>query len=637
VAGLALVLSGLLTGCGGGGGGNADVPATESAAGHGGDPDNRYPLAIGDRWIWRKSSSTSNASTATTTKVDEVTGQATVQGTTAFVIRRRDSVTGQWEDAPDYQIKTDAGVFELAASTATADLLAGQRRLEVLRFPLQAGTHHVALDQPDLDFGVDIDGDGVNERHALHTEVTVIGVETITVPAGTFRDALHVVTVTRQVVRPSRQPATTLTGTITYDDWYVPGIGRVKNSELGSYPSGQVRDDLELIDYRVGGRTPPVSPPSWSVIDPPDGIVTLDGTLRDMTWRGPITLRVAAPLLDPRNVADGVVITDTRGQVIAGSTTARWITEGVPQLVWDLSFMARAPLPPGSYAVSLGPSLTDQAGRSIAGLTGSSARLTVLDRVAPWLLAPLAPVVVDVNLGRAQVVLDFSEPIDPASVTPQSFLVTETAGTTPIPVTVTAVEGTRIRLSVPLQSRRDYVLALSSDLRDLNGNALAGPERRGFSTTSSDTTAPQLLGSSPGQDAVDVSPDLTTITLDFSEPIAPASVSLAAFAAGNVATTRVLSVTQPLPTRILLGVALEPSQFHSITGSAGSALLDLSGNETRFQLRFTTAARPDPAITGIGDTTLRAVAASVSPGKNAGIHDARRLRWTRMTDPGPVR
>ncbi|WP_338416088.1 hypothetical protein [uncultured Sphaerotilus sp.] len=262
-----LALVTVLTGCGGGGGGDS---SGETPAAGGGDPTNLYPLAVGNRWIWQKTNSVSGVST----KIDEITRLATVQGTEVHVLQRRDAMTGQPEYGEELRLKTDAGVFELARSTAAADLLLGLRRIELLRFPLKAGMSHVALDQTGLDLGSDLDGDGVNERYAVRAQVTVSGVETVTVPAGTFPDAVHVVTVVRETVTLSRSSplAATPTSTTTYDDWYAPGIGLVKNSELSVYPSGQERDSLELIDYRVGDRVKPgVSATSWTVVSPTDG------------------------------------------------------------------------------------------------------------------------------------------------------------------------------------------------------------------------------------------------------------------------------------------------------------------------------------------------------------------------------
>jgi FG-GAP-like repeat/Bacterial Ig-like domain len=584
-----LALVTVLAGCGGGGGGGDS--SGESPAAGGGDPTNLYPLAVGNRWVWQKTNSVSGSST----KIDEITRLATVQDTQVHVLQRRDAMTGLPEDDEEFRLKTDAGVFELARSTATADLLLGLRRIELLRFPLKAGMSHVALDQTGLDLGSDLDGDGVNERYAVRVQVTVSGVETVTVPAGTFPDAVHVVTVVRETVTLSRSSplAATPTSTTTYDDWYAPGIGLVKNSELSVYPSGQERDSLELIDYRIGDRVKPgVSASSWTVVSPTDGQVPLVDQFPGR-WSGPVAVRVTGHQVDPATAANGLVVTDASGQRLPGTTTAaRMVRDDT--IAWELSFTPTTPMPVGRYRVAVDPSVRDLAGRALTGTVEGSAAFTVLDRAAPIVLAWPSSVVVVPGEAVTAFAIDFNELLDPASVTLSAFRLTHHITRQTIPLTAVAVEGSRVRLTAPLTTPGYYVLDVGDTLRDLSGNTMAAASIGPFTTESSDRTAPALVTTAPASGVVGVSPDLTSITLDFDEPIAPASVTTAAIAVGDSRTTRLLSIVQDSPTRLRLGVMLMPGSTHRFGGSASGGLADVHGNETRFELILTTAGRMTP-------------------------------------------
>jgi hypothetical protein len=582
----ALALVTVLTGCGGGGSGGESSEDTPASGG--GDPANLYPLAVGNRWVWQKTNSVSGVST----KIDEITRLATVQGTEVHVLQRRDAMTGLPDDDEEFRLKTDAGVFELARSTATADLLLGLRRIELLRFPLKAGMSHVALDQTGLDLGSDLDGDGVNERYAVRVQVTVSGVETVTVPAGTFPDAVHVVTVVRETVTLSRSSplATTPTSTTTYDDWYAPGIGLVKNSELSVYPSGQERDSLELIDYRVGDRVKPgVSASSWTVVSPTDGQVPLVDQFPG-SWSGPVAVRVTGHQVDPATAANGLVVTDASGQRLPGTTTAaRMVRDDT--IAWELSFTPTTPMPFGRYRVAVASSVRDLAGRALTGLVEGAAEFTVLDRSAPIVRAWPSSVVVTPGETVTTFAIDFNEPLDPASVTLSAFRLTHNITRQTIPLTAVAVEGSRVRLTAPLTTPGYYVLDVGDTLRDLSGNTMAAASIGPFTTESSDRTAPALVTTAPASGAVGVSPDLTSITLDFDEPIAPASVTTAAIAVGDSRTTRLLSIVQDSPTRIRLGVMLMPGSTHRFDGYLSSGLADVHGNTTRFELTLTTSGR----------------------------------------------
>jgi FG-GAP-like repeat/Bacterial Ig-like domain len=261
-------------------------------------------------------------------------------------------------------------------------------------------------------------------------------------------------------------------------------------------------------------------------------------------------------------------------------------------IAWELSFTPTTPMPFGRYRVAVATSVRDLAGHALTGTIEGSAEFTVLDRAAPIVRAWPSSVVVAPGEAVTAFAIDFNEPLDPASVTLSAFKLIHNITRQTIPLAAVAVEGSRVRLSAPLATPGYYVLDVAGTLRDLSGNTMVAASIGPFTTESSDRTAPALVASSPTSGSVGVSPDLTSITLEFDEPIAPASVTTAAISVGDSRTTRLLSIVQDSPTRIRLGVMLMPGSTHRFDGYLSSGgLADVHGNMARFELTLTTSGR----------------------------------------------
>ncbi len=63
-----------------------------------------------------------------------------------------------------------------------------------LQFPIVLGNHMIQIDKKDLDLGVDLDQDGENERIDVHGKIFYVTKESVTVPAGTYSDAIVIET-----------------------------------------------------------------------------------------------------------------------------------------------------------------------------------------------------------------------------------------------------------------------------------------------------------------------------------------------------------------------------------------------------------------------------------------------------------
>ncbi|CAN7389159.1 hypothetical protein [Rhizobacter sp. LjRoot28] len=229
-AGTVLVLSA----CGGGGGGDAapaasaQVPVTLGTAGPG-DAQNHLPLAVGHSWQF-EGTITEGANSSPTSTTVTIPSTRDVGGATALVLRESVVAGGQTTVIEEALVKDANGVAVLAA----ADDVLSKALVPYweLRFPLTAGAPFVQLDKTGLDFGEDLDGDGRNELVSLYSSVQVVGVESVTVPFGTFPTAVHVRRVLELTVRRSSD-GLAFDATETGDAWFAPSVGWVqRKSEL---------------------------------------------------------------------------------------------------------------------------------------------------------------------------------------------------------------------------------------------------------------------------------------------------------------------------------------------------------------------------------------------------------------------
>ncbi len=101
---------------------------------------------------------------------------------------------------------------------------------QIVRFPIQIASTIQQLDKKGLEFGTDMDRDGVNEKVDAHGTSTVAGLESITVPAGTFKDAVKVEAYMRMKIHLSGA-SRTVTGTDVMTAWFAKGVGLIKYVE----------------------------------------------------------------------------------------------------------------------------------------------------------------------------------------------------------------------------------------------------------------------------------------------------------------------------------------------------------------------------------------------------------------------
>ena len=154
--------------------------------------------------------------------------------------------------------------------------------------------------------------------------------------------------------------------------------------------------------------------------------------------------------------------------------------------------------------------------------------ITTVDITAPQVLATSpANGATGVSLVATSTVT-FSEPMDPATITPSTFNVRVTSSGAIINGTVTYNPTTRVAQFTPstsLPNATNLTTTVTTGVKDLAGNPLAAPFTALWTTR--DEVGPTVVSSTPVSGAAGVSPT-TSITVTFSEAVTSASALNAA-------------------------------------------------------------------------------------------------------------
>ncbi|HEV2990986.1 MAG TPA: Ig-like domain-containing protein [Candidatus Angelobacter sp.] len=185
--------------------------------------------------------------------------------------------------------------------------------------------------------------------------------------------------------------------------------------------------------------------------------------------------------------------------------------------------------------------------------------------------------------------VQFSKIIDPATLTPQSFSITDQTTFQPVPGTI-QVDASGLTASFvpnpPLAVGRQFSVFLNSDVKDTFGNSLNSSFSNFTTSFTADTDAPHLLATSPADGSTNV-PTNAVITLAFNEPldsiVAATAVQVSGggqVVAGSIALSsgnRFLTFTPaaPLAANTLYTITVSPA----ITDLA-NRLIDNAGSST---------------------------------------------------------
>lgn len=436
--GLGLALGLALASCGGGGGsGDSGAGAGGASRGAAVNPSEWFPLATG--FFWRYS----GGPVPVELRVD---GPRTVAGATAWVVSARElTLSPPAAEESLYRLGTDALKF---LATQSADpRTRSLRDFDVLRFPLVPETtwrrYAVTFVRAE-----DIDRDGIRDDLAIQSQATVVGIQAVVTPAGSFPEAMLVRTVDTQTASLSR--GGTVTVTITVDDWYAPGIGLVKSVTTLTNDAGAPSSTIErvLTAYRLGSRRSDTTPPRVSTRSPAPAAVVATGHLR-----------VAFDEAMDTTAPSGLTVIDATGTAVAGSL--RWADDRT------LLFEPAQALVSGRYTASLSASLTDEFGNPLAPSNWEF----VVDATGP-VPATFAPAAESrgVALSSPLIQLTFDETVDASSALPGMVELFDEFGAVPANSMIVGRE-LRVTPANALRRGHRHEVRVAAGLRDLLGNA----------------------------------------------------------------------------------------------------------------------------------------------------------------------
>lgn len=194
------------------------------------DSSDYFPDQIGTRWQYRGQISEGALQTIDNkffANVSEVRGTKKLNGTTVTVFH--DSNPGNHGVSDSYYRRDVVGIVYYGSDPGTP-LEKQIVPYQIVRFPMTIPSSFEQFNRKDLDFGSDMDRDGTDEKVDVTGSTSLVGRETITVPAGTYPDAVKVEARMTMTIHLSTggKPAR---GTDVMTAWFAKGVGLVKYFE----------------------------------------------------------------------------------------------------------------------------------------------------------------------------------------------------------------------------------------------------------------------------------------------------------------------------------------------------------------------------------------------------------------------
>ncbi|MCG3776212.1 MAG: hypothetical protein JW395_3063 [Nitrospira sp.] len=214
-----------------------------------------FPDQTGNEWHYRGQITEGPLQTVERkffSNVSSVTGTKNIKGMTVTVFH--DTNPGNHGTMDSFYRRDSVGIVYYGSEPGTPF----EKQLvpyQIVRFPLKVSSSFPQFNRKDLDFGNDLNRDGINEKADAQGDASVLGQESVTVPAGTFKDAVKVEARMRMHIYLSGEKKT-IQGTDVMTAWFVKGVGLVKyveRQELSPLEDRGVVTDImeELESYEI--------------------------------------------------------------------------------------------------------------------------------------------------------------------------------------------------------------------------------------------------------------------------------------------------------------------------------------------------------------------------------------------------
>lgn len=189
-----------------------------------------FPDAVGNRWSYRGQITEGPLQTIDHkffTNVSTVTGTKSLKGVTVTVFH--DTNPGNHGPSDSFYRRDVVGIVYYGSDPGTP-LEKQIIPYQIVRFPLTVPSSFQQFDRTGLDFGTDMDRDGRDEKVDVRGWTSIVGRETVAVPAGTFQDAIKVEARMTMRIHLSGSKRTAM-GTDVMTAWFAKGVGLVKYAE----------------------------------------------------------------------------------------------------------------------------------------------------------------------------------------------------------------------------------------------------------------------------------------------------------------------------------------------------------------------------------------------------------------------
>jgi len=205
-------------------------------------PEEFFPDQIGNEWRYQgriSEGSVNQIADATFENISKVTGTETKDGVKVTVFH--DSNAGDQGPTDSYYLRDAAGIRYYGSKPGTR-LEQQLVPYQIIRFPLEIPSFFEQLNRKNLNLGLDLDHDGQAEKVDVFATVTLHGQEAVTVPVGTYPDAVKMEAQMKLLVHLSRE-GTQVQGFDSMTVWFVKDVGLVKYMERQMIPNPQTGKD----------------------------------------------------------------------------------------------------------------------------------------------------------------------------------------------------------------------------------------------------------------------------------------------------------------------------------------------------------------------------------------------------------
>lgn len=189
-----------------------------------------FPDAVGNRWTYRGQITEGPLQSIEYkffTNVSTVKETQTIKGVIVTVFH--DTNPGNQGPLTSFYRRDAVGIVYYGSDPGTP-LEKQITPYQIFRFPMKIPSSFQQFDRTGLNFGTDMDRDGIDEKVDVRGWSSLVGHETVTVPAGTFPNAVKVEAKMTMRIHLSASRRV-VAGSDVMTAWFAKGVGLVKYSE----------------------------------------------------------------------------------------------------------------------------------------------------------------------------------------------------------------------------------------------------------------------------------------------------------------------------------------------------------------------------------------------------------------------